>query len=85
MTKIECVRFFVNETKFRRFQDHSEDEVIGLNEDEGIWTELNSPTDTVDIKNDKEFIYNEEANLEVMVLLKIACSQHMFMCFYCSG
>ena len=73
MKKIECVRFFLNETKLRRFQDHSEDEAIGLDEDEGIGTELNSPTDTV--------VYHEEANLEVMVRLKRACSQHVFMFF----
>ena len=53
-----------------RFQNHSEDEAIGLDEDEGIGTELNSPTDNVEIKNDKEFIYNEEANLEVKVSYK---------------
>ena len=81
MKKIECVRFFLNETKLMKFQDHSEDEAIGLDEDEGIGTELNSPTDTVDIKKDIDFVYHEEANLEVMVCLKIACSQHVFMFF----
>ena len=81
MKKIECVRFFRNKDKFRIFQAHYEDEAIGLDEDEGIGTELNSPTDTVDIKIDEEFIYHEEANLEVMVSYKIACSQHVFMFF----
>ena len=85
MKKIECVRFFLNEDMSRRFQNHSEDEAIGVDEDEGIGTELNSPTDTVDIKKDKDCVYHEEANLEVMVRLKIACSQHVFMFFYCSG
>ena len=79
------MRFFLNEIKLRKFQDHSEDEAIGLDEDEGIGTELKSSTDTVDIKKDIDFVYHEEANLEVMVCLKVACLQHVFMFFYCSG
>ena len=38
MTKIECVRVFLSKTKLRRFQDHSEDQAIGLDEDERIGT-----------------------------------------------
>ena len=76
LKKLECVRFFLREPELRRFQEYRfsvEEENISLDEDEGIGTELNPSTDSVEIKNNKAITNHGATNLEVMV----SCKQHV--------